>query len=272
MNTAYNSIKTATDVTTTPTQQPEANKPEWIFLNQSRRILIRDMRIEQDGYPTKYWQLLVRGINVLTGWRLWDVPKYGAVIVAEKNIPWYFRYYNALKTQPARDIETIETEARKFRAGLEQRIKSRRKGFYYGIETSNTAEEYISVIIELYSAKARKDGNISEVEMHDIIGKQIRYAIEAFDKTGDRFPDIRDMAIDFRNVASTYNSIKSVCDANHHAPALQATEATTETPVQEPEEVTTEEVTPAPAPPPRPTRPRSDQNDKGNDKASSRNA
>lgn len=212
----------------------EAPATEENVPSKSRRQIIEEMRREQDGYPVKYWSLLAREIDNKTGGQLWNVPKFGTVIVTEKNIPWYFRYLNYLKTQPAREIEAIEDEARNLRAQLEKRIEAGRKGLYYAIETSNIAEEYTSLIIELHSAKARKDGDISEVEMYYIIGEQIRYAIEAFDKTGDRFPTITDMSIDFRNVTSTYNDIKPVYDANHPAPAP------TPEPTGTPEEVTTE--------------------------------
>ena len=244
---------TATDVTTTPTQQPEE------VTSKSRRQIIEDMRRNEGHEISSYIIPLIAAMRKETG-EQWNVPKYGAVIVTAEDIPWFFRYFNYLKTQPARDIEAIETEARKLRVQLEMRIKSGREFLPYRVEILDIADEYISVIIELYSAKGRKDGSISEIEMHDIIGKQIRYAIEAFDKTGDRFFGINNMGRYFRNVARICNNIKSEHNAKHPATAPQATEedtttapeevateeATAETPVQEPEEVTTEEgATPA---------------------------
>lgn len=227
---------TATEVTTANTDPA----PYWLLLDQelqaqqeeqeqalateknvpskSRRQIIEEMRRGAEYEKSNYILPLIAAMRKETGEK-WNVPKYGAVIVTAKNIPWYFRYFNYLKTQPARDIEAIETEARNLRTQLEKRIKSGREFLPYSVEILDMAEEYISVIIELYSTKGRKNGSISEIEMHDIIGKQIRYAIEAFDKTGDRFFGINNMVICFRNVASAYNNIKSGHNAKHPAPA-----------------------------------------------------
>ncbi len=205
----------------------EASKPvpatEKDVPSKSRRQIIDEMRREEENKISNYILPLIAAMRKETG-EQWNVPKYGVVIVTEKNIPWYFRYFNYLKTQPARDIEAIENEARKLRAQLEMRIKSDGKFLPYGAKILNIAEEYISVIIELYSAKGHNGGSISEIEMHDIIGKQIRYAIEAFDKTGDKFFGIKNMAIDFRNVANIYNNLKSEHDAKRPATTSQQPE------------------------------------------------
>lgn len=253
MNTTYNT----TTATTTPTQQPEpVATPENNVPSKSRRQIIEELKSGQDGYPVKYFALLTSAIREKTGDRMRDIPKAGTVIVSDKNIPWYFRFYNYLKTQPARDVEAIENDARKLRTRLEMRIKAGQKGFYYEIETSKTAEEYISVIIELYSTKGRTEGNISEIEMHDIIGHQIKYAMERFDKTGDRFSHITNAAIDFWNVATVYEDIYLIDIDPYPAPTPEATtapeevkEVTTskqETPPATPEDVKQEEPMHAP--------------------------
>lgn len=214
-------VTTATpdEVTTTPTQQPEPVATPDEAPSKSRRQIIEEMRSEQDGYPVPYWNLLAREIGNKTGGQLWNVPKFGAVVVTDKNIPWYFRYFNDLKTKPARDIEAIKNDARNLLTQLEKRIEAGVSGLPYAIETCNMAEEYASLIIELHSTANRKYEGMSEVEMYDIIGKQITYATKKIDKYGHRFTSVTNMAIDFMNVTSIYNSIKSVYDANHTAPA-----------------------------------------------------
>lgn len=224
---------TATDVTTTATAPIKATKEtpatDENVPSKSRRQIIEEMRRNAGHEISNYIIPLIAAIRKETG-EQWDVPKYGAVIVTAKDIPWFFRYFNYLKTQPARDIEAIETDACKLRAQLEMRIKSGREFLPYRVEILDIAEEYMSVIIELYSAKGRKDGSISEIEMHDIIGKQIRYAIEAFDKTGDRFFGINNMWRYFRTVASVYNNINSEHNEKHPATAPQQPEEVTTAP------------------------------------------